>query len=365
MDEFARERRIFTPIDEIPDRIKQAFISAEDKNFYAHAGFDPMGIAAAIYQAAQGDRLRGASTITQQVMKNFLLTGDRSGERKIKEIILATRLESDAHQGQDPRALPQRDLPRPELLRRHRGGADLLRQVARGADARRDRLSRGAAAGAERAAPGAREGRGRSRGATTCWRRCATTASSPATRPRRREAEDLRHRAERRDRLGAAPRCRRATTSPTRSAAQLSASLGDEELFTGGLIIRATVDPELQEVAARALRDGLEKYDRGTRVYRGPVARIDARRSTRPTRPGWRQALAGGRGAARHRGLAPGGGARRSARTRCASASRACEEDADGHFLAFADVEWARLRDESNRLRARRGARRHLSTSAT
>ncbi|HPG23952.1 MAG TPA: transglycosylase domain-containing protein, partial [Amaricoccus sp.] len=45
MDEFARERRIFTPIDEIPDRIKQAFISAEDKNFYEHGGFDPVGIA--------------------------------------------------------------------------------------------------------------------------------------------------------------------------------------------------------------------------------------------------------------------------------------------------------------------------------
>jgi penicillin-binding protein 1A len=48
MDEFARERRIFTPIDEIPDQIKQAFISAEDKNFYAHHGFDPRGIVAAV-----------------------------------------------------------------------------------------------------------------------------------------------------------------------------------------------------------------------------------------------------------------------------------------------------------------------------
>ena len=94
MDEFARERRVFTPIYEIPDLVKDAFISAEDKNFYQHKGFDPRGIAAAIYQAAmEGGRLRGASTITQQVMKNFLLTGDRSGERKIKEIILATRLE--------------------------------------------------------------------------------------------------------------------------------------------------------------------------------------------------------------------------------------------------------------------------------
>ena len=56
---------------------------------------------------------------------------------------------------------------------------------------------------------------------------------------------------------------------------QLSAKLGDDELFTGGLTIRATVDPDLQAVAARALRDGLEKYDRGLRVYRGPVAQID------------------------------------------------------------------------------------------
>ncbi|HET9069265.1 MAG TPA: transglycosylase domain-containing protein, partial [Amaricoccus sp.] len=95
MDEFARERRIFTPIDEIPDEVREAFISAEDKNFYEHHGFDPRGIVAALYDAATtGERLRGASTITQQVMKNFLLTGDRSGERKIKEIILATRLEN-------------------------------------------------------------------------------------------------------------------------------------------------------------------------------------------------------------------------------------------------------------------------------
>jgi penicillin-binding protein 1A len=59
------------------------------------------------------------------------------------------------------------------------------------------------------------------------------------------------------------------------SVMQLSASLGDEALFTGGLTIRATVDPALQQVAAQALRDGLERYDRGTRIYRGPVALVD------------------------------------------------------------------------------------------
>ena len=77
IDEFATERRLFTPAEEIPDLVKQAFISAEDKNFYEHSGFDAGGMMAALYTAvASGGRdLRGASTITQQVMKNFLLDG--------------------------------------------------------------------------------------------------------------------------------------------------------------------------------------------------------------------------------------------------------------------------------------------------
>jgi len=95
IDEFAKERRLFVPSDEIPDLVKQAFISAEDKNFYTHDGYDARGIAAAAVEAvrSRGQNVRGASTITQQVMKNFLLSGDRRIERKIKEIILATRVE--------------------------------------------------------------------------------------------------------------------------------------------------------------------------------------------------------------------------------------------------------------------------------
>ena len=95
IDEFALERRLFTPAEEIPDIVKQAFISAEDKNFYQHDGYDLRGIAAAAYDAvmSRGQDVRGASTITQQVMKNFLLTSERSFERKIREIILATRIE--------------------------------------------------------------------------------------------------------------------------------------------------------------------------------------------------------------------------------------------------------------------------------
>ena len=96
IDEFAQERRIYVPIEEIPPLVKQAFISAEDKNFYHHHGFDPRGMMGALVQAVKsgGANVRGASTITQQVMKNFLLSSDRSVERKIKELILATRLET-------------------------------------------------------------------------------------------------------------------------------------------------------------------------------------------------------------------------------------------------------------------------------
>ncbi|WP_368188332.1 penicillin-binding protein 1A [Aestuariibius sp. HNIBRBA575] len=95
IDEFAVERRLFTPAEEIPDLVKQAFISAEDKNFYTHEGYDIRGIGAAFVEAvrSRGENLRGASTITQQVMKNFLLSSDRSAERKIREIILAARME--------------------------------------------------------------------------------------------------------------------------------------------------------------------------------------------------------------------------------------------------------------------------------
>jgi len=74
--EYARERRLYLPIQAVPDRVKAAFLSAEDKNFYDHSGLDYYGIARAVVQNLQsygsGQRLVGASTITQQVAKNFL-----------------------------------------------------------------------------------------------------------------------------------------------------------------------------------------------------------------------------------------------------------------------------------------------------
>lgn len=97
MAEYARERRLYLPIQAVPDRIKAAFISAEDKNFYSHGGMDWQGFVRAmvtnIENYGKGRRLVGASTITQQVAKNFLLTSDQTVDRKIKEAILSFRIE--------------------------------------------------------------------------------------------------------------------------------------------------------------------------------------------------------------------------------------------------------------------------------
>src|SRR5260221_10564907 len=95
--EYATERRIFVPIQAIPKRVVSAFLSAEDKNFYSHHGVDPVSM----FRAALTDvgrwhskrRRVGASTITQQVAKNMLLTNELTMSRKIKEILLATRLD--------------------------------------------------------------------------------------------------------------------------------------------------------------------------------------------------------------------------------------------------------------------------------
>ena len=91
---FFDEKREFRNINKIPSTLINAFISAEDKNFFSHRGYDPIGYFKAIISFLRDGKLRGASTITQQITKGFLLSGERTFERKIKEFILALRLEN-------------------------------------------------------------------------------------------------------------------------------------------------------------------------------------------------------------------------------------------------------------------------------
>ena len=97
--EYADERRLFIPINLVPKRVIEAYISAEDKNFYTHAGLDWKGIAAAVFRYVQvkvfhHGTIVGASTITQQVAKNFLLSNERTMTRKLKEALIVQRIES-------------------------------------------------------------------------------------------------------------------------------------------------------------------------------------------------------------------------------------------------------------------------------
>ena len=97
VNDFSSEKRIFVPYKSIPEKVINAFLSAEDKNFYSHPGVDAKGVLRAIINnisnVVASRRLEGASTITQQVAKNFLLTNEVSLNRKIKEAILAFRIE--------------------------------------------------------------------------------------------------------------------------------------------------------------------------------------------------------------------------------------------------------------------------------
>ena len=97
VSDFSSEKRIFIPYEAIPKKIINSFLSAEDKNFFTHPGVDAKGVLRAIinniYNVIYSKRLEGASTITQQVAKNFLLTNEVSFNRKLKEAILAFRIE--------------------------------------------------------------------------------------------------------------------------------------------------------------------------------------------------------------------------------------------------------------------------------
>jgi penicillin-binding protein 1A len=287
MDEFARERRLYTPPEQIPELVKHAFVSAEDKNFYVHGGYDMRGMVAAAVEALRGGRLRGASTITQQVMKNFLLSSDRSAERKIKELILATRLEQslDKEQilglylneiflGQNSFGVTAAaqtyynktlDELAPEeaaylaALAQRPGNLHPVRQYDE-AISRRNYVLR------EMHENGYIDKASYD-----------TAVANPLLTVQAGDYPSFRSQLPERDYF----------TDEIRR--QLSRNFGEDEFFGGGLSIRATVDPQLQIVAAHALQKSLEDFDRARGVWRGTGKTIDPSSIDDGT---WEQALA-------------------------------------------------------------------------
>ncbi len=339
VDEFAAERRLFVPAEEIPDLVSQAFISAEDRNFYEHGGYDPRAIVAAFVDAIQsrGRDVRGASTITQQVMKNFLLDGSRTVERKVREIILAARIEralskerilelylNEIFLGQNSygvaaaaqtyfnanledltlaqvaylAALPQapsnfhpvRDYDRAISRRNY-----VLREMFENGYISREDMERTMAMPLETVQGGHIE------------------PFRTAIPPRNYFTDEIRR--------------------------QLSAQYGEDDFFSGGYTVRATMDESLQIVAARALRRALERYDRNLGLWHGPVDTIDT--ALLNDEAGWRAALAEAEIARDIDGwsaavvLAVGDSSARIG-------IEGVDEDEDGHYIPAEDVTWAR-----------------------
>jgi penicillin-binding protein 1A len=279
--EYAVEKRVFVPIKAMPKRVLQAFLSAEDKNFYYHPGIDFVGIIRAsltnLKNLGKSRRLVGASTITQQVAKNFLLSSEVSWRRKIKEAILAFRME--------------RAFNKDRILELY------LNEIYLGfgsygvaaASLNYFNKSLGELSIAELAFLAALPK--------------APNNYNPIKKPQaaksrrnwviRRMMEDKVITPQEAEQAKAMPlEIRKRSQTQFVTAAyfaeevrkQLAGRYGEDQLYKGGLSVRTTLNPKLQVIADKALQDGLIAYDR-RHGWRGAVKQI-------AMKPGWWTELA-------------------------------------------------------------------------
>jgi penicillin-binding protein 1A len=280
--EYARERRLFVPIESIPRRVIDAFLSAEDKDFYSHPGVDLNGVMRAVYTNTQNymsganRRPEGASTITQQVAKNFLLTSEATLERKIKEWMLAFRLE-DAYSKDKilelylneiflgsgsygvaaaaynyfDKSLDQLSIAETAYLAglpKAPSNYHPIRQARKAIERRNwviERMSENQFIGDEDA------------------KKAVAENLVPHFRPAGAQSPEAQYFAEEIRRW-------------------IQQNYGDQALYDGGLAVRSTFDPKLQHFGTTALRKGLIGYDR-RHGWRGPVTRVDLSTEWRKT----------------------------------------------------------------------------------
>ncbi|WP_106301433.1 penicillin-binding protein 1A [Martelella mangrovi] len=271
MAEYAHERRLFLPIDAVPMRVRGAFLSAEDKNFYSHPGVDVVGLGRAIITNVRnmgtGRRPVGASTITQQVAKNFLLSSDQTIERKVKEAILSFRIErayskdtilelylNEVYFGLNAygiadAALTYFDKPVSDLtisesaylaaVLKGPANYDPYRHPEAATERRNWVISRMAENGYITAEE-AEVARAEPLGVVSTHRSRPIAGDEYFAEAVRRELKD---------------------------------DYGEEMLYEGGLSVRTSLDPKMQLYAQKALRDGLIKYDEAA-GFRGPIDEI-------------------------------------------------------------------------------------------
>ncbi len=272
--EYARERRIFVPINTIPKTVINAFLSAEDKRFYEHGGLDFKGIARAVYRLVEAKlkgkrrRTEGASTITQQVAKNFLLTSDRTIDRKIKEAILAIRIE---------RAYSKDKILELYLNEIYFGigayGVAAASLNYFGKELHDLSVEEAAYLAALPKAPNNYHPFRNTKKATDRrnWILGQMYENGFIDKAMAEEARDKPLTVKLR-RTGAHVFAGEFFAEEVRRA--LLAKYGEDKLYGGGLSVRTTLNPRLQKIAKKAMTDGLVAFDR-RKGYRGPVKQID------------------------------------------------------------------------------------------
>lgn len=297
--EFSRERRIYVPYEAIPRQTAQAFLAAEDHGFFQHSGVDVGGFGRAmaknVINLAQGRRLEGGSTITQQVAKNILLTSDQTIGRKLKEAILASQLEKTlskerilelymneiwlgyrsfgvgaAAYNYFGKSLGDLDLAESAYLASLPKGPDNYHPIRRKASAMARRnwvIGQMADLGYV------------TRGEAQAAMKQDLVVQPAPTRSQYRDADYF--------------------VEEVRRTALNMKELGDERLNAGGYYMRTTLDPKLQSLAKLAMQNGLESYDRrhGWRGAWGHVSTLEgweqvAKKEPKPReRAGWTHAV--------------------------------------------------------------------------
>jgi penicillin-binding protein 1A len=273
VSELATERRIYVPYPQIPPLVKQAFISAEDRNFWIDPGIDPSAILRAGFvdmtRLGQDRRPLGASTITQQVVKNMLLDNRITFARKIKEAILAMRVS---------RVMSKQQILALYLNEIYLGNNSY--GVAAAAEAYFDKplnqltIAEAASLGALPKAPSTYDPfrhpqQALARRNWVIGRMLADGAISPAD-AQTAMAEPLLPRA------GGTPlEVPDAGYFSDAVTQVLLQQFGQQKMQQGGLIVRTSLDPVLQAAAENAVRDGLVKYDRTYDGWHGLVAHVD------------------------------------------------------------------------------------------
>ncbi len=267
--EYARERRLFLPANAIPPMVKQAFLSAEDKNFYTHSGLDPEGLARAVMILLRGDkRVQGASTITQQVAKNFLLTNEQTFERKIREALLSFRIEA-AYSKEKILELYLNQI----FLGLNSYGVAAAALNYYGKSLHELTIAEAAYLAALPKAPSTLNPF-RNREAATARRNYVIGRMLDDGHITAAQAESAR-----REPLAVNPR----SLSPNSYVAgyfaeevrrELLDRYGEKKVYEGGLSVRTTLDPQLQVLARKALVDGLVRFDEAN-GFRGPMRSIN------------------------------------------------------------------------------------------